>query len=227
MSIFARLPSAVIAGFLGTALLTTGGFAAADATTGTPAGTTSTTTVDLGVTCLAPERKLADADIEAFLASPGALLTAFPRGGLPLADRVHALATSSSAVLQPLIDLLPSATAEQKAEIAAGLGQTVIDCNTVQTDYAALIQNKVGALTDQVVLTAFAAALKQERVSAITTTTTNSNGGSIPVGPPSGQFGAGNNFQEGGNQSVVEPGFSFTIGSAGSVSATGTSPTRP
>lgn len=111
--------------------------------------------------------RMAEADIQAFLASPASLLASYPTGGLPLATQVRSLAGSSSATLEPILSLLSSASPGQISAIGAGLARVARAAQRVNPEYAALIQEKVAAADIPALELAFEATLAEVQTAAI------------------------------------------------------------
>lgn len=105
--------------------------------------------------CLLPPAGLDDEAVSAFMADPAALTREFPGGGLLMEGRVRALAGSRAEAVQPLITLAKEASEAQKRAIGAGLARAAAACVGSNPDYAALIQEELAALEDEVLFAAF------------------------------------------------------------------------
>lgn len=172
------------------ALLCTGSAFAADLpaggvpTAGVPATPVPATTMDTSaaevpalvisatdpvpeVTCLATPAKLSDSEIEAFLASPAALLDEHTAGGLPMSNDVRFLAASDSRTLDPLLGLLDDANPSQARGIAAGLARAAFVCGAEEEVYAAIIQARVAEIDNEDFLLAFVEMLGDIQTAAI------------------------------------------------------------
>lgn len=123
------------------------------------------------VVCLAPAKKLSDADISAFLNAPGSLLTDNEAGGLPLITRVRELAESSSDTFAKLSALTKTANGLQRAAIAAGLANVVHDCGLIGGDdaqnYVLSIQTFVAGFGDPAFASTFQTASKEINVASV------------------------------------------------------------
>lgn len=117
--------------------------------------------------CFVEPAKLPNADIQAFLASPQALLTQFPSGGLTLSSQVRALAGSSADALGPLMALAKEASAPQAAAIGAGLARVARSCVSVDPEYVAQIQAQIAEVDLAGLETAFTAGLNETQTAAI------------------------------------------------------------
>lgn len=147
------------------------------------------------VACFLPPIKLPAEDVEAFLANPAALLTDYAEGGLLLSSRVRALAGSDERTLDPLLALIDTASTEQRAAIGSGLARAATACAPSSEKYAALIQEKVAALDNNELLTAFLSASNDLETAAIAGALGGFVGGAPGLGgvgdpgPSTGPFG--------------------------------------
>jgi hypothetical protein len=147
-----------VAGFaVSTALMSAAfGFLPANAQTTVPAAG-----------CFIAPAKLPNADIQAFLASPPALLTRFPSGGLTLSSQVRALAGSSADALAPLLALAKQGSPSQAAAIGAGLARVARSCVSADPQYVAQIQADIADIKLADLETAFTAGLNETQTAAI------------------------------------------------------------
>lgn len=168
--------------------------------------------------CFLAPAKLSAAEVDAFLANPAKLLADEPSGGLPLSNKVRALAGSSSQAAAKMVDLSKSATDIQKAAIGAGLSRVVQACASFP-DYAANIQNLVAGLGDSTVIAAFMAASSDVQVAAVGGAGVGAAGGGVGGGDTadaSSQTGADNSSTFGGDATTSQStGSSFDVGDAG------------
>lgn len=169
--------------------------------------------------CFLAPAKLPASEVDAFLANPSKLLSDEPSGGLPLANKVRALAGSSSNAAAKMVELSKSATDIQKAAIGAGLSRTVQACASMP-DYAANIQQLVAGLGDSTLIAAFMAASSDVQVAAVggpgAGAASNAVGGG-DTADTTGQRSASNNSPAvGGNATVSQStGGGFDVGDAG------------
>ena len=173
---------------------------------------------DFGSACLVAPARLSDAEIQAFLGAPEALLAANPAGGLPLANSVRALAASSSVAFEVLVAALSSANADQSAAIGAGLARAVNACQAINAEYGDEISLLVAGLDNEDLITAFGAALNQVEPGAIdggVGAGGTANGGASPLGEAGRVTGAANNTTFGGDDAFTQSGGDFSVGSAG------------
>jgi hypothetical protein len=117
--------------------------------------------------CFVAPARLSDAQIADFLVSPAAVLADNPNGGLPLSSRVRSLAGSSSAAVQAIIALVPSASMEQRAAIGSGLARAARACARPSPLYAAFIQEQVAGIDAVEVIAAFLAASEEVQTAAV------------------------------------------------------------
>lgn len=158
--------------------------------------------------CFVAPAKLPDADVQAFLANPQALLEQYSGGGMAMQMRVRALAGSSPATLAALISLAAPAAAESQAQVAAlsgqvagiggGLGRAARACVVVDPLYAGTIQKSVLESGNQPLIDAFNGANAEAPTAAL-------GGG--------GGAGAG-----AGGAAVGGPGAGGAVGGSGSLS---------
>jgi hypothetical protein len=111
--------------------------------------------------CYPAGSKLANAQIDAFVKNPGALLAAYEYGGGGLVAAVRDLVASDSATLPVVIQLLKSANPQQRASIGTGLGFAAQICLVPEQAYAGQIQAALAETADTVALTAFVATAGQ------------------------------------------------------------------
>lgn len=117
--------------------------------------------------CFVEPAKLPNSDIQAFLASPQALLTQYPSGGLTLSSQVRALAGSSADALGPLLTLAKQSSPSQAAAIGAGLARVARSCVSVDPEYVAQIQADIADLKLADLETAFTAGLNETQTAAL------------------------------------------------------------
>ena len=111
--------------------------------------------------CYPESSKLANAQIDAFVKNPDALLAAYEYGGGGLVAAVRDLVASDSATLPVVIQLLKSANPQQRTSIGTGLGVAAQICLVPEQAYAGQIQAALAETADIVALTAFVAAAGQ------------------------------------------------------------------
>jgi hypothetical protein len=117
--------------------------------------------------CLAPQARLLPGDVDAFIADPASLLSAFESGGLPLSNRVRQIAASDSRTLEPLVTLVATASERQRPAIGSGLARAAFVCLADHPVYAAMIQAKAIASDDPAFLSAFSDTLRDIQTAAI------------------------------------------------------------
>lgn len=162
--------------------------------------------------CFLAPAKMSAAEVDAFVANPAKLLADEPSGGLPLSNKVRALAGSSSQAAALMIELSKSATDIQKAAIGAGLSRVVQACASLP-DYAANIQNLVAGLGDPTVIAAFMAASSDVQTAAIGIAGGGVGGGA--TADTSSQSGADNSTTFGGDATTDQSaGSGFDVGDA-------------
>jgi hypothetical protein len=92
-----------------------------------------------------------------FLISPSELLARSPNGGPSFVAAVRDLVAINPATLQPVLNLLPNASRNQKSAIGAGLAQAARRVVRTNPGLAAEIQKAILNTRDQEVVLAFAA----------------------------------------------------------------------
>ncbi len=117
--------------------------------------------------CFVEPAKMPNADIQAFLDAPDALLTQFPSGGLTLSSQVRALAGSSADALGPLLTLASQASSSQAAAIGAGLARVARSCVAADPEYVAQIQAAIADVEVAGLETAFTAGLNETQTAAL------------------------------------------------------------
>lgn len=137
--------------------------------------------------CFVAPAALSAAEVSAFLASPGQLLTEFPTAGLPMANKVRSLAGSSADALAALTGLVGSANPSQVAAIGAGLARAARACAGVNPLYAAQIQEAVAGTQFE---TAFLSASAETQTAALGAAGAGAGAGGAPAGAIGGA-GAG------------------------------------
>lgn len=164
--------------------------------------------------CFSGPAKMSDADVSTFTGAPGALLTANPVGGLPMASQVRALAGSSATALDSLIALAAQANSSQKSSLGAGLARAAKSCQAASPDYAQLIQQKVAAANDKELTAAFLAAMNDVQTAALGGPGGAGGGGGAGIaggGSAGGASGSGT-----GDSSTPSATDTFSVGSRGS-----------
>jgi putative Ca2+/H+ antiporter (TMEM165/GDT1 family) len=169
--------------------------------------------------CFLSPAKLDQSEVDAFLANPSKLLADEPSGGLPLSNKVRALAGSSSNAAAKMVELSKSATDIQKAAIGAGLSRVVQACVN-NPDYAANIQKLVAEMGDSTLIAAFMAASSDVQVAAVGGPGAGAAGNGVGGGSTadtSGQSSASNSAPTfGGNATTAQSaGSGFDVGDAG------------
>ena len=91
-----------------------------------------------------------------FLADPARILKDNPNGGPAMIAALRDLAVANPGTLQPIIGLLPSANAAQKAAVGTAFGQAARACLTTHAAYAAEIQEQLAASGDEPAILALA-----------------------------------------------------------------------
>jgi hypothetical protein len=163
-------------------------------------------------------------DAAAFLRDPEASIAALP-DELAIVGQVRLVVMSDPSAVEPMVALLTSLPAARANAVAAGLGRAAGECEPTQLQVATDIQNRVAAIDNVDVLTAFMAALGQQGTAAIgEDLPAMGNGGAIPLGDV-GQLGAGNNYIKGANDSTPINPFVFSKFSAGTYTYDSVSPT--
>lgn len=117
--------------------------------------------------CFVEPAKMPNADIQAFLDAPDALLTQFPSGGLTLSSQVRSLAGSSADALAPLLALSRQASPSQAAAIGAGLARVARSCVAADPEYVAQIQAEIADVEVAGLETAFTAGLNETQTAAL------------------------------------------------------------
>jgi hypothetical protein len=117
--------------------------------------------------CFVAPARMSDSDIAAFLTKPDSLVANFPIAGLAMATQVRGLAGSSTSTLDPIFNVIPQSSKDQKAAIGAGLARAARSCQAATPDYAQLIQQKVASLNDSDVTAAFTAALDDVQTASL------------------------------------------------------------
>ena len=167
--------------------------------------------------CFAGPAKLSDAEVQAFLASPAALLSEFPTGGLPMSTRVRSLAGSDADVLDPILGLVASASANQVSAIGSGLARVARACQTVNPEYAATIQEKVASLDHGALEVAFEASAQEVQTAAVGAVA-GAGGGAIGGGGAAiggGGSAGGGAAGSGGSVTAGNSSGSFSVGGGG------------
>ncbi len=209
--LFAVKFGSFVTGVVGATVLMSGAVLAQD----TPA--TSTPAVSAAETaCFTGPAKLADAEVQAFLATPASLLSGYPSGGLPMSTRVRSLAGSDAATLDPILGLIPSATTSQVSAIGSGLARVARACQTVNAEYAATIQEKVASLDNDALEVAFQSASQEVQTAALGTAA-GAGGGAVGGGGAIGGGGSagGGSAGGGGTSSAGNSSGSFSVGGGG------------
>lgn len=106
---------------------------------------------DVSAACYPPENQLPPQQVQNFLQDPPGLLR--QRGGLT--GEVLKLVASDSSTLPAVVNLLDSATPQQKSAIGAGLAAAVQACLVPDQAFAGEIQSKLAEKADRIALTAF------------------------------------------------------------------------
>lgn len=166
--------------------------------------------------CFVEPAKLSEAEVNAFLAEPGGLLSTYVAGGMPMANLVRSLAGSDRRALDALIALNEDATPVQRAAIGAGLARAAAACASSVPAYAALIQQKVAEIGQGELVTAFEAASADVETAALNTGQGGNTGGGQGGftggnGDSAGSGTAGTTAQTG---TTTQSG-TFSVGSAG------------
>jgi hypothetical protein len=114
----------------------------------------------IGLTAAASTSALAQSipvAVAPFLISPSELLAKSPNGGPGFVAAVRDLVAINPATLQPVLNLLPNASRNQKSAIGAGLAQAARRVVKTNPGFAAEIQKAILNTRDQDVVLAFAA----------------------------------------------------------------------
>ncbi len=151
--------------------------------------------------------KLPDSVVTQFKSSPEGLLTSFASGGLPLSNRVRALALSDPAAVDAIIALAKNANDVQKAALGAGLAEAARILAATNPQLAGDIQQKVVQSGVAPLVTAYMA------LSNTLTASVGAGGGAGVGGGGAGGAGAGSGGPTGG---VGNFGGSHSGGSSGS-----------
>lgn len=163
-------------------------------------------------------------EAKAFLGNPTGVIEALPADDLAIIGQVRVVVMTDPAAAAPMVDLLKSLPPARAKAVAAGLGRAVGDCEKTQLQVATEIQNLVATIDDEALLTAFMAALSDQRVASLGDDTPMANGGAISLGSV-GQLGAVNNYIKGADDSTpTEPGV-FSKFDAGTYTYDSVSPT--
>lgn len=117
--------------------------------------------------CFVAPAKMPNADIQAFLDAPDALLAQFPSGGFTLSSQVRSLVGSSADALAPLMALAKQASPSQAAAIGAGLARVARSCVAVDPEYVAQIQAEIAEVEVAGLETAFTAGLNETQTAAL------------------------------------------------------------
>ncbi|CAL80641.1 conserved hypothetical protein; putative signal peptide [Bradyrhizobium sp. ORS 278] len=157
-----------------------------------------------------------------FKANPEQVLTQNPNGGAELIAKTRDLAVNDPATLDVLIGLLAKANKDQKAAIAAGLGQAARIVVRSNRDYSERIAKAIAETKDLDAIVAYAAATGD------TGTAATGAGGAGSAGASGGQTtglgtgtGGGGGLEAINGNSVNTGQFSFTAGTSGGGSSTG------
>lgn len=168
----------------------------------------------------APQSAIAP-QVASFKANPQQFLSQYPNGGPEMISRAREFAVTDPTVLDALIGLLANANKDQKAAIAAGLGQAARIVVRTDQAYATRIAQAIANTKDQDVVLAYAAAAGDVGVAA------TGGGGAGSAGASGGQTNSisagatGGGSLEGINGSSTNTGpFSFTSSVSGIGSST-------
>ena len=101
-----------------------------------------------------------------FLQDPARLLAQNPAGGGNLVAAIRDIAVADRATLQPILNLLPNATKEQKTAIGSGLAQAARIVVRTNQAYATEIQESIAKTKDQEVVLAYAATAGDQPIGA-------------------------------------------------------------
>lgn len=166
--------------------------------------------------------------VASFKANPQQFLSQYPNGGPEMISRAREFAVTDPTVLDALIGLLANANKDQKAAIAAGLGQAAQIVVRTDQPYATRIAQAIANTKDQDVVLAYAGATGDVGVGA------TGGGGAGSAGASGGQTnslstgGTGGGSPEGINGSSTNTGaFSFTSSVSGFGSNTTGTTTTP
>lgn len=166
--------------------------------------------------CFTGPAKLSDAEVQAFLSAPDALLSEFPSGGLPMSTRVRSLAGSDANTLDPILSLVSTATSTQVSAIGSGLARVARACQTANPEYAATIQEKVAALGNKALEVAFESSSQEVQTAALGTAA-GAGGGAVGGGGAIGGGGSagGGSAGGGGTSASGNSSGSFSVGGGG------------
>jgi hypothetical protein len=104
--------------------------------------------------------------VQAFLANPSSLLTAYPLGGGGMVSTTRTLVLTDLKTLNSLLTLASSATVDQKNAIGTGIGLAALVLLPSNPQAGALIQNALVVLNDQTILAAYAAVTGNQHLAA-------------------------------------------------------------
>lgn len=105
--------------------------------------------------CYPSDQEMPAGQVDAFLKDPASLLASNPAGGSGLISQVRDLVGSNAATLQPVLDLLKNANAEQKAGIGSGLSHAAAACLSRDQAFATEIQRMLAASGDKDAILAY------------------------------------------------------------------------
>lgn len=158
--------------------------------------------------CLPAGEQLPEAEISGFVADPGKTMAAHQDGGVGLSSAVQKLAASNSTTFGALMSALASANENQRSAAAAGIARAVDACRRAGTtgtpgaaEYADSMQSAIVATRDDVVVTAFRAALRDlgQAVASIGAAGGASAAGGGATSDGNSQDGAANSYRPSGN----------------------------
>ncbi|MBZ5763435.1 hypothetical protein LAV84_28540 [Rhizobium sp. VS19-DR104.2] len=169
--------------------------------------------------CFVAPARMAETDIAAFLAQPASLLSDFPAAGLPMSSKVRGLTGSSTAVLDPMMELVARANSPQKSAIGAGLARAVKSCQVTTPEYVLLIQQRVAAANDSELTAAFAAGLNDVLTASLGATGAGTSASGIAGGGNPGLSSGGTSSGDLGTKTETT---TFITGSSARFSRTAT-----
>ncbi|MEF2072035.1 hypothetical protein [Consotaella aegiceratis] len=118
--------------------------------------------------CLSGPGRLSEEAVAQFLGNPQGLLDRHPESGLALSNEVRTLAASDIGTVDPLIGLASTASSAVKSAVGSGLSRAALVCVEDHPELANLIQQRVAALGDGELVTAFLSGTDEVQTAAVT-----------------------------------------------------------
>ena len=174
--------------------------------------------------CVSPASGASQASIDRLMASPAALLERFPEGQGALVSEVRNYVATNFSTLGPIAGLIPSANADQRRSIGAGLGQAAAMCARSEPETARRIQEAILAADSREVSLAFQGVVGDRPTAAVGPGGSGANsggglggGGLTSLAGVGGGSGATYSYN---TPAVTNTGYTFGTGGGSSVSPT-------